>query len=173
MSDITLVSGGRKSGKSDFAEHLASKYKNVTYVALSELRTEDEHWQKKINDHKSKRPSHWKLIETQNLINVLSANREVLLIDSIGGFVSLSLQLEDNDWNKHLNFLIYSLLNYKNKIIIVAEQVGLGLVSEYKIGNLFADRLGGLLKEITIISNENWLTINGKAIRLDNLFYEI
>ena len=47
------------------------------------------------------------------------------------------------------------------------------LVSEYKIGNLYTDRLGISLKEITKISKENWLTINGKAIRLDNMFFEI
>ena len=38
MSYIILVSGGVKSGKSEFAEYLASKEKNVTYIALSENR---------------------------------------------------------------------------------------------------------------------------------------
>ncbi len=51
--------------------------------------------------------------------------------------------------------------------------IGWGLMSEYEIGNIYTDRLGVCLKEITKISKENWITINGKAIKLDNMFFEI
>ena len=47
MSHIILVSGGIKSGKSEFAEYLVSKEKNVTYIALSENRPEDKLWKEK------------------------------------------------------------------------------------------------------------------------------
>ena len=49
----------------------------------------------------------------------------------------------------------------------------LGLVSEYEIGNRFIERLGDLQKRVTRISGENWLTINGRAIKLDNISFEI
>ena len=173
MPDIILVSGGTKSGKSEFAEKLAKKYLNVTYIALSEDRPNDINWQKKILIHKSRRPKEWKSFETDNLFPILKKDNGVLLIDSIGGFVVKSLNDNDTNWRKYLNNLIKLLSSYKNKIIIVGEQVGWGLVSEYKIGNLYAERLGNVLKEITKISNENWLTINGKAIKLDNMFVNI
>ena len=60
-----------------------------------------------------------------------------------------------------------------NKTLIVGEQVGWSLVSEYEIGNTYIERLGDLQKRITKISNENWLTVNGRAIRLDNISFEI
>ena len=173
MSYITLISGGVKSGKSEFAESLAKKEKNVTYIALSESRPKDKSWNKRINAHQSRRPKNWKLIETENLIPILQSDKGLLLIDSLAGFITSNLKKKDEDWNICLNKLIYHLSLYESKIIIVGEQTGWGLVSEYKIGNLFNDRLGICLKEITKISNENWLTINGKAIRLDNMFFEI
>tara|TARA_Y100001933_G_scaffold249771_1_gene285178 strand:- start:953 stop:1480 length:528 start_codon:yes stop_codon:yes gene_type:complete len=172
MSNIVLITGGIKSGKSNLAEYFAKKEKKVTYVALSENRPNDISWQKRILDHKIRRPKSWKVIETDDLISVLNKNLGFLLIDSIGGFVVKCLNLSDIEWERDSSKLIKKLLSYKSKIIIVGEQAGWGLVSEYKIGNLYADRLGTILKEITKISKDNWLTINGKAIKLDNMFFD-
>jgi len=173
MSQITLVSGGIKSGKSEFAEYLASKEKNITYIALSQNRPEDKLWNEKIKIHQLRRPKNWKLIETENLIPIIKVDKGNLLIDSLGGFIVNSLKLEEDEWKNCLNNLLHYLESYKSKIIIVGEQTGWGLMSEYEIGNLYTDRLGVCLKEITKISKENWITINGKAIKLDNMFFEI
>ena len=173
MSYVILVSGGVKSGKSEFAEYLASKEKNVTYIALSERRPDDPLWQERITIHQSRRPKSWKLIETENLLPIIKGEKGVLLIDSLGGFIVKSLKNKEEDWKNYLNNLLNSLSLYKSKIIIVGEQTGWGLVSEYEIGNTYIDRLGICLKEITKISKENWITINGKAIKLDNMFFDI
>tara|TARA_B100000900_G_scaffold240557_1_gene204550 strand:- start:467 stop:994 length:528 start_codon:yes stop_codon:yes gene_type:complete len=173
MSYLILVSGGVKSGKSEFAEYLASNEKFVTYIALSETRPNDNSWKEKILAHQLRRPKSWKLIETENLIPNIKVDKGVLLIDSLGGFIVNSLKKKDKEWMNCLNELLHYLSSYKSKIIIVGEQTGWGLVSEYEIGNLYNDRLGICLKEITKISKENWITINGKAIQLDNMFFEI
>ena len=173
MSYIILVSGGVKSGKSEFAEYLASNEKNITYIALSEIRSSDKLWNEKILVHQLRRPKSWKLIETENLIPIIKIDRGVLLIDSLGGFIVDSLKKGEGEWKNCLNNLLHYLAAYKSKIIIVSEQTGWGLVSEYEIGNLYTERLGVCLKEITKISKENWITINGKAIKLDNMFFEI
>tara|TARA_Y100001933_G_scaffold242042_1_gene269357 strand:+ start:154 stop:681 length:528 start_codon:yes stop_codon:yes gene_type:complete len=173
MSHLILVSGGIKSGKSEFAEYLASKEENVTYIALSENRPNDNSWKQKIKLHQLRRPKTWKLIETLDLIPIIKLNKGVLLVDSLGGFIVSCLKMKEDEWKNCLNNLLYYLASYKSKIIIVCEQTGWGLVSEYEIGNLYTDRLGICLKEITKISKENWITINGKAIQLDNMFFEI
>ena len=173
MSHIILVSGGIKSGKSEFAEYLASKENDVTYIALSENRPDDKSWKHRITLHQSRRPKSWNLIETANLIPIIKNDKGVLLIDSLGGFVVNNLKKKEEEWKNCLNKLLCYLASYKSKIIIVGEQTGWGLVSEYEIGNLYTDRLGICLKEITKISKENWITINGKAIQLDNMFFEI
>ena len=173
MSHIILVSGGVKSGKSEFAEYLASKEKNVTYIALSEKHPNDKLWNEKIKIHQLRRPESWKLIETENLIPIIKVDKGVLLIDSLGGFIVNNLKGNEDEWKISLNNLLHYLASYQSKIIIVGEQTGWGLVSEYEIGNLYTERLGICLKEITKISKENWLTINGKAIKLDNIFFDI
>ncbi len=170
---ITLITGAIKSGKSEFAEKKSLVYKRLTYIALSQSLPKDENWQKKIKIHKSRRPSSWETIENDDLLYIFKNVSGPLLIDSIGGFVVKNINVDDNQWKKNLLQLNRFLTEYKSDIIIVGEQVGWGLVSEYKIGNIFTERIGEVLKDITLISSNNWLTINGKAIKLDNIFCDI
>ena len=172
-SHIVFITGGTKSGKSEFAEHLAKEVKKLSYVALSENNLDDKEWQDKINLHRKRRPKDWKLIETTDLLNTLSKEDGPLLIDSIGGFVMESINKEDKEWFIMMNSLINLLKKRKSKTFIVGEQVGWSLVSEYKIGNTYIERIGELQKSITKISKDNWLAINGRAIKIDEISIEI
>ena len=173
ISKIIFITGGTKSGKSEFAEYLGRKLKKITYIALSEPRTEDINWQKKVLDHRKRRPKDWGLIETNNLINALNREKGPVLIDSIGGFIMEGIKKNDEEWNNNIHSLLDLLKSRVKTTLIVGEQVGWSLVSEYEIGNKYIERLGDLQKRITKISKENWLTLNGRAIKLDNISIEI
>ena len=173
LSKIIFITGGTKSGKSEFAEYLGRKIKKVTYIALSESRQDDIIWQKKILQHRKRRPKEWNLVETNNLISTLVGEKEPVLIDSIGGFIMESINKNDEEWDKKIHLLLDLLQERENTTLIVGEQVGWSLVSEYEIGNIYIERLGTLQKKITKISQENWLTLNGRALKLDNISFEI
>ena len=173
LSHIIFITGGTKSGKSEFAEHLAKDAKKLTYVALSVNNTNDIEWQKKINIHQKRRPKNWKLIETTDLLNTLNQEDGPLLIDSIGGFVMESIDRENKEWLEMMDSLIFLLKKRRSLTFIVGEQVGWSLVSEYKIGNTYIERIGELQKRITKISKDNWLAINGRAIKIDEISLEI
>jgi len=172
-SNIVFITGGTKSGKSEFAEHLGNEVKKLSYVALSENNLVDKDWQDKIKLHRKRRPKGWKLIETTDLLNTLRNEQGPLLIDSIGGFVMKIIGNEQNEWSTKMNSLISLLMKRKSITIIVGEQVGWSLVSEYKIGNTYIERIGELQKRITKISKDNWLAINGRAIKIDEISIEI
>ena len=106
-------------------------------------------------------------------MNTLIKEEGPLLIDSIGGFVMESIGKEDNEWSTKLNSLINLLMKRKSVTYIVGEQVGWSLVSEYKVGNTYIERIGELQKRITKISKDNWLAINGRAIKIDEISIEI
>ena len=144
LSNIIFITGGTKSGKSQFAEHLAKEIKELSYVALSENNIDDKEWQEKINLHQKRRPKNWKLIETTDLLSTLIKVEGPLLIDSIGGFVMESIGKEQNEWSTKMNLLISLLMKRKSITFIVGEQVGWSLVSEYKIGNTYIFRFGTL-----------------------------
>ena len=171
---IIFITGGTKSGKSELAEYLAKKSAdNLTYIALSEKRPKDKVWQEKISIHRKRRPKNWELLETTDLINALKIVIGPILIDSIGGFVMESIDKSNEKWQTKISSLLKLLERRESITFIVGEQVGWGLVSEYKIGNTFIERLGELQKNVTKISNENWLALNGRAIRIDEISLEI
>ena len=118
LSHIIFITGGTKSGKSEFAEHLAKKAKKLSYVALSENNIDDKEWQDKINLHRKRRPNDWKLIETTDLLNILNKEDSPLLIDSIGGFVMENIGKEDNEWSTKMHLLISLLMRRKSITII-------------------------------------------------------
>ncbi|MCR8540260.1 MAG: bifunctional adenosylcobinamide kinase/adenosylcobinamide-phosphate guanylyltransferase [Prochlorococcus marinus CUG1439] len=173
LSNIIFITGGTKSGKSEFAEYLAKEVKKLSYVALSENNLNDKEWQEKINSHRKRRPKDWQLIETTDLLNTLIKEDGPLLIDSIGGFIMESIECEHNEWLTKMQSLIILLKKRKSITFIVGEQVGWSLVSEYKIGNTYIERIGELQKRITKISKDNWLAINGRAIKIDDISLEI
>ena len=173
LSNIVFITGGTKSGKSQFAEHLAKEAKKLSYVALSEINNNDKEWQRKINIHRERRPKNWKLIETTDLLTTLNQEDGPLLIDSIGGFVMESIDRENKEWLAMMDSLIFLLKKRRSLTFIVGEQVGWSLVSEYKIGNTYIERIGELQKRITKISKDNWLAINGRAIKIDEISLEI
>ena len=172
-SHIIFITGGTRSGKSEFAEHLAKEVKTLSYVALSENNKDDKEWQVKINLHRKRRPKDWKLIETTDLLNTLSNEDGPLLIDSIGGFIMETIERGHKEWLTKMNSLISLLEKRKSITFIVGEQVGWSLVSEYKVGNTYIERIGELQKRITKISKDNWLAINGRAIKIDEISLEI
>ena len=173
LSKIIFITGGTKSGKSELAEYLGRKIEKITYIALSESRPEDITWQKKIIQHRKRRPKEWELVETNDLISALLHEKGPVLIDSIGGFIMENINKNDEEWENKIYLLLDLLKVRKNTTLIVGEQVGWSLVSEYEIGNKYIERLGNLQKKITKISQENWLTLNGRALKLDNITFEI
>ena len=152
---------------------MAKEVKKLSYVALSKNNPNDKEWQKKINLHRNRRPKNWILIETTDLLNTLNQEDGPLLIDSIGGFVMESIDRENKEWLAMMDSLIFLLKKRRSLTFIVGEQVGWSLVSEYKIGNTYIERIGELQKKITKISKDNWLAINGRAIKIDEISLEI
>ena len=127
ISHIIFITGGTKSGKSEFAEHLAKEINNLSYIALSENNLEDKEWQEKIYLHRKRRPKNWELIETTDLLNTLRKKDGPLLIDSIGGFIMESIDREHKEWLINMNSLINLLKKRKYVTFIVGEQVGWSL----------------------------------------------
>ena len=84
-----------------------------------------------------------------------------------------SIGKEQNEWSTKMNSLLNLLMKRESTTFIVGEQVGWSLVSEYKVGNTYIERIGELQKRITKISKDNWLAINGRAIKIDEISLEI
>ena len=173
---ITIISGPKKGGKSLWAEKLLQKQTDVIYIATGMISDEDENWNERIKLHRERRNKEWKTIESnENLALTIDKidSGKTLLIDSLGGFVSSLIDHSDEVWLNIRNQFINSLNNYNGDVIIVSEEVGWGLMSEYVIGNTFVDRLGLITRDIEYLAKESWLVLHGKAVNLTKIGIEI
>ncbi|MGB8698163.1 MAG: bifunctional adenosylcobinamide kinase/adenosylcobinamide-phosphate guanylyltransferase [Thermosynechococcaceae cyanobacterium] len=173
LGRLILVSGPTRSGKSEWAEQLAQQTRqSVVYIATSVLSPDDLDWQARIQIHRDRRPSDWACWEVPiALADVLSAPSDpcCLLVDSLGTWVANGLDQTPEDWTKIQNALIQALENTAHQVILVAEEVGWGIVPAYPTGRLFRDRLGDLVRRIGGIADQVYLVAAGYALDLKQL----
>ena len=166
MGKLTLVLGGARSGKSTSAEKCAKETggENVLYVATSE--TKDEEMKERVVKHRADRPSAWDTVEAPR--NVVQAIRQVrsdasvILLDCMTFLVANHLMdaaaLEDDPFDvpsvdpfdrkietkiiAEVEALIAYVQETDVELLVVSNEVGLGLVPPYELGRAYRDFLG-------------------------------
>ncbi|MBD2019629.1 bifunctional adenosylcobinamide kinase/adenosylcobinamide-phosphate guanylyltransferase [Leptolyngbya sp. FACHB-36] len=170
---VILVTGPARSGKSEWAETLASRSsQSVTYVATAQIDPTDLEWQARIEQHRLRRPSDWVTlhvpIELADTIATAS-HPTCLLIDSLGTWLANGLEQDDTAWNQTVQDLLTTLRHATCRVVIVAEETGWGVVPAYAIGRTFRDRLGSLTRQIGAIADEVYLVTGGYVLNLSAL----
>jgi len=176
MSDnreIILVTGPSRSGKSEWAEHLAAqKNTEVTYLATGFNDPNDSEWSLRIQKHQERRSSGWQTREEMyNLSSIIakSSPPHCLLIDSLGTWVANLLQEEEQDWQNRVEEFLATLDQSSVDVILVAEETGWGVVPAYPLGRSFRDRLGDLIRRVSPLTDFVYLVTGGYVLTLNEL----
>jgi adenosyl cobinamide kinase/adenosyl cobinamide phosphate guanylyltransferase len=138
-SPLTLVLGGARSGKSRYAESLIAAAKPPwTYIATAEAG--DEEMATRINMHRERRGSCWRTIEAPREIAPALAECATtsVLVDCLTLWLS-NLMLAHADIDREIGRLEKALLAMKVQVVLVANEVGLGIVPEHPLGRQFRD----------------------------------
>jgi len=168
MSSL-FVLGGARSGKSSYAEARAAGHGEVTYIATGVGHENDVDWQERIAAHRKRRPANWNLIESADLPAALSSARGLTLIDCLS--LWLTRQLDElnawstprSEWSHLLEARIGELTKAipQHEVIIVSNEVGLGVHPDTHSGRIFRDELGRLNIQVASICDEVVLVIAG------------
>jgi len=154
MSQITLILGGARSGKSSYALRLAEEsYKSVTFIATAQAY--DDEMSARIQKHRAERPVHWGTLELPLHIasNISQINTDVVILDCITLWITnLMMQFVKDDLVDEVPFiqaaqaeteaLLTAIQNTEHEWLIVSNEVGLGLVPPYQMGRVYRDGLG-------------------------------
>ena len=153
---VTLVLGGARSGKSKRAESLAEcSGKAVCYVATAPHIEGDTEWQQRILHHRQRRPANWQCIEEPLALAELiqAADSETcLLIDCVTLWLN-NLFYEERDVSRESHRLREVLRASEAEVIMVANEVGLGLVPESPLGRDFRDAQGRLNQQLAEVAD--------------------
>ena len=171
---LILVTGPARSGKSEWAETLATGTgKQVVYVATAATDPTDREWHNRIVLHQRRRPSIWKTLEVPIALGATISEYgadSCLLIDSVGTWLANLLDQDDVSWNQTQMAMMQSLQRTAEcDVILVAEETGWGIVPAYPIGRLFRDRLGTLVRHIAAVAHPVYLVTAGHVLNLSAL----
>jgi adenosylcobinamide kinase/adenosylcobinamide-phosphate guanylyltransferase len=146
MSSSTLILGGARSGKSRFAENIvvASGF-DRHYIATG--RAWDDEMRDRIDQHKADRGDRWTTHEEPlDLVGCLAANDgegRAILVDCLTLWIT-NLMMEERDMAAEFAALTAYLPRVKARLVIVSNEVGLGIVPENRMARDFRDHAGRL-----------------------------
>lgn len=144
---VELILGGARSGKSALAENLArTDGRGVTYIATAEVR--DGEMATRIAHHRNRRPPEWALTEAPlslaaALAECAAADR-VLLVDCLTLWLSNLLTAGDTVLGDERRALLDILPYLPGRVLLVSNEVGLGIVPDNAAARRFRDEAGVL-----------------------------
>ena len=171
---ITLILGGARSGKSAYAEKLATDSGlPVTYIATAQIY--DDEFKARVQHHKDRRPANWMLVEephrlTQTLARLAEPN-QCLIIDCLTVWLAQWLCADCNpptnsSWQLEREAFLTLLPTLPGTIILVSNEVGMGIVPLGEINRQFQDEQGRLNQAVANLADEVVFVAAGLPLKL-------
>lgn len=195
---LILILGGARSGKSTFAERLASgSGRPVAFIATATAG--DDEMRERIARHRASRPKGWYTLEEP--LDVARAVRragelaDVLLLDCVtlwlGNVLLQESGLHEKDGEGEAEFHTtgrlfderalkeceallaeVKLLSPGKTLVVVTNEVGLGIVPAYPLGRLYRDTLGYINQRLAQAADRVYLMVAGMAVDIKRLHEE-
>jgi len=137
---ITLVLGGARSGKSAYAEKIIEDLGGGTYLATS--RVWDAEMAERVQIHQDRRNDLWQTIEEPVALHDIIANTDKpMLVDCLTLWLSNLMEMEA-DIDQETEKLCHALKRAKQDVVLVSNEVGLGIVPDNALARKFRDLAG-------------------------------
>ncbi len=149
LQHLTLILGGARSGKSRYAEQLLTGAYPAPWGYIATAEALDDEMRGRIAEHRRRRDEGWQTIEAPiDLAGALAATPDMpVLVDCLTLWLT-NLILGEHDIASATAGLENALRARKAPAVLVANEVGLGIVPETKLGRLFRDEAGRLNQAI-------------------------
>lgn len=192
---LIFVTGGAKSGKSKFAEEMLLKLNNGNQknIYLATSLVFDEETKEKVRLHKKRRKNDWFTVETyknfkNKLYNFFENNDKTknnMLVDCLTNMITnIIFENKNIDWdnfekkmyiqtleklNKNVENSVNKLLNVTNEfenVIIVSNELGMGLVPNYPLGRYFREIAGKMNQIVAEKADEVYFVVSGIPMKI-------
>ena len=170
IAKLSLVLGGARSGKSRYAEGLIASlpppwHAPWTYVATAE--PGDAEMAERIASHRARRGGSWRTVEApRDLAGSLQAAGAVpALVDCLTLWLS-NLMLAGADIDAEMADLEHALTAAAAPVVMVANEVGSGIVPDHPLGRQFRDMQGVLNQRIAARADRVVLMVAGLPLAL-------
>ncbi len=170
--DLIMVTGGARSGKSEFALEKAASYTgNKAYLATAEAL--DDEMLQRVTLHRKSRGPDWATIEEP--INICNAVKEaqgsyqVVLMDCLTIWISnllTRISLNEEEARGRIEEFVAMLPSLKCNLVVVTNEVGMGVVPENPLARLFRDLAGLANQKLRKAASEAYFMVSGFQMKL-------
>jgi adenosylcobinamide kinase/adenosylcobinamide-phosphate guanylyltransferase len=171
MAKVVFITGGARSGKSRLAESLAEGFGTpLCYIATGEAR--DEEMAVRIAAHRARRGNGWQTVEEPiRLMEALKAAEgrfQAVLVDCVTLWLTnLLLSHEDADRAlAEVQALAALLPELTIPIVLVSNEVGMGIVPDNSLARSFRDLAGKANQTLAAAADEVYVTFSGIPLKL-------
>ncbi len=171
---LTLITGGARSGKSRFAQQIAEARRcNVLFVATAEAHDDD--MATRIARHRRERPPHWHTLEVPYCVARALYDAPpvpLVLLDCVTLWVTNMLLSTGTTWEDaaaELDALLAWYRAHPCELIIVTNEVGLGIVPADAVSRTFREWLGWFNQRLASEANAVYMLISGLPIEIKAL----
>ncbi len=168
----TLVIGGIRSGKTALAERLASNNGSAV-VYLATATTDDDEMRARVARHQQQRPADWGLHEEPLAIGSVllhhacaGSSAPCIVVDCMSLWLSNLLHAGDARLNHEREHFLAQLAEYPGELIVVSNEVGLGIIGMDPLTRRFSDELGWLNQALAQRCNNVVMSVAGLSMVL-------
>ena len=168
---IYFITGGARSGKSAFAERLAHGLSGTrAYIATAQAL--DSEMVERIEKHRNDRGATWDTYEEPlaiaELFQKLNSRYEVALLDCLTLWLSNSIAhtVDSDVINARSEELIAAIRGFNGTLLIVSNEVGLGIVPDNPLARQFRDHAGFLHQKVARVADEVYFVVSGIPMKI-------
>lgn len=165
---IYYITGGERSGKSRYAQNWAKQLaNNPIYIATA--RHWDADFEKRIVRHQQERDESWTSLEEEKNIHTLDLSNRVAVLDCVT--LWLTNFYVDNKYNveqslQEAKAVIDSLLIMNTTLLIISNEIGMGVHAETEIGRKFVELQGWVNQYLAEKSSKAIFMVSGLPLVL-------
>ena len=169
----TLVLGGIRSGKSQWAESAIAESVSdtaaVRYVATGPVLDTEAEWSARVDAHRRRRPATWTTVETTEIaLQLRSDVATATVVDDVGGWLTATMD-RAGGWSggsvsADVDDLVDAVGSFGAALALVSPEVGLTVVPATESGRRFADELGTLNQRLAAVCDRVVLVVAGQPV---------
>lgn len=180
---MILITGGARSGKSCHGERLVQGMaERVLYIATSMIF--DDEMAERIKHHQLSRPAHWRTVEAWRdvpaVITPENDPQEAILLECITTLISNLLfdfvgDTPEESWDytaieahidAHITQLLAACAACPSPVVLVTNEVGMGIVPENRLARHFRDIAGRVNQRLAEQAEQVWLVVSGIGVKI-------
>jgi adenosylcobinamide kinase / adenosylcobinamide-phosphate guanylyltransferase len=175
MGKLRFIIGGARSGKSSVAVEQAGAVRQVAFIATAAPAEGDEEMKRRIAKHQEVRPAHWLTVEeplaVANALADLDGKAEIVIIDCLtllltNWLLQAPAGIEEEAVLEKVGELARAVKKIKATVIIVSNEVGLGIHPATRLGRFFRDLAGWANCRLAAEADEVYLMTAGLPVKI-------